>query len=69
MCYVSRYFSDTRTEENCFLFCILKKNKESRSSHKYISAVGVFQGRRVLTRLILNSWVGNMMPTESMLLD
>lgn len=59
-------FLDSRKS---FLILHSKKNKKIRSSHKYISAVGVFQGRRVLTRLIINSCVDNMMPRDSTLLD
>lgn len=54
----SRNFPATRTAKNCFLLCVyLKKPHKIRSSHKYISAVGVFQDRRMLTKLIINSCV------------
>lgn len=69
MCYISRYFSATRTAESCFLFCMFQTNKARASSHKIISAVGVFQGRRMLTRLVINSRFGNVTPMDSMLLD
>lgn len=32
MYYISRYFFDTRTAENSFLFCIFKKKKERKKA-------------------------------------
>lgn len=67
---ISRYFFCNQNSRKLFPILHIKKIIIIiRSSHKYISAVGVFQDRRMLTRLIINSWVDNKMPRDSMLLD
>lgn len=62
---ISRYFPAARRAGNHFLLCVFQTNKEGGRSHEILSAAAVVQGRRMLTRLIINSGFGNTTPTES----
>lgn len=64
---ISRIFSATRTKGSYFAFFFFFKSEVLANTTT--SALGVFQGRRMLTRLIINSCVENTMPRDSMLLD
>lgn len=62
--YFQIFFCNHNSRKPFFILRI-SRNKEGLSSHKILSAAAVVQGRKMLTRLIINSGFSNTMPRES----